>query len=97
MADGKWVMTDEDAKRIDLSFGVTARHDMRTLPNYGQHRIVDDRMNEARKRCAFCGSDHLEAGFGGYGEGFGYRSCKCADCGGTTDFVYKDEIGKYFK
>ena len=34
--------------------------------------------------------------FGGIGEGFAYRSCKCRCCGGTTDFVYKDDTGKYF-
>ena len=47
-------------------------------------------------KCAFCGSRDLQSGFGGCGEGFGYRSCKCKACGGTTDFVYMDEAGKYF-
>ena len=64
MADGKWVMTEADSKRVDLTF---------------------------------CGSDDLQSGFGGCGEGFGYRSFKCRSCGGTTDFVYKDNIGKYFR
>lgn len=27
--------------------------------------------------------------------GFGYKSSRCKACGGTTDFVYKDEAGKY--
>ena len=30
-------------------------------------------------------------------EGFGYKSFKCRTCGGTTDFVYKDEAGRFFK
>lgn len=94
MADGKWVMTEEDARRVDLSFSGSGR-DLRSLPNYGQHRAVDDRSGRAGKKCAFCGSDDLQAGFGGCGEGFGYRSFKCRVCGGTTDFVYKDDIGKY--
>lgn len=97
MADGKWVMTDEDARRVDLSFTGHGRQDIRTLPNYGQRRPVDDRGGEAPARCAFCGSEDLQQGFGGCGEGFGYRSFKCRACGGATDFVYKDETGRYFK
>ena len=45
--------------------------------------------------CAFCGSDKMRVGFGKYGQGFGCRSSKCEDCGGITDFVYKDEVGKF--
>jgi hypothetical protein len=96
MADGKWVMTDEDMKRVDLTFGGKARQDVRRLPNYGQHIPVDDREGTAAKKCAFCVSDDLMSGFGGSGEGFGYRSYKCRACGGTTDLVYQDDAGKYF-
>ena len=95
MADGKWVMTEEDARRVDLSFSESGSPDMRSLPNYGQHEAVDDRSGRAEKKCVFCGSGDLQAGFGGCGEGFGYRSFKCRACGGTTDFVYKDDTGKY--
>lgn len=96
MADGKWVMRDEDAKRVDLTFSGSGKQDMRQLPNFGRHRAADDRKGQAAEVCAFCGSEDLQSGFGGCGEGFGYRSFKCRTCGGTTDFVYKDDIGKYF-
>lgn len=96
MADGKWVMTEEDARRVDLSFDGSGAQDLRALPNYGQSRPVDDRGGKAALKCAFCGSADLQSGFGGCGEGFGYRSFKCRSCGGTTDFVYKDDTGKYF-
>ena len=96
MADGKWVMTEEDSKRVDLTFSASNGKDIRDLPNFGQRKAVDDRGGKADHRCAFCGSDNLQSGFGGCGEGFGYRSFKCAACGGTTDFVYKDETGKFF-
>lgn len=96
MADGKWVMTDEDAKRVDMTFSSSARTDLRELPNYGEQKAVDDRDGRAGKKCAFCGSEDLQTGFGGCGEGFGYRSYKCRKCGGTTDFVYKDNTGKFF-
>jgi hypothetical protein len=97
MADGKWVMTEEDSKRVDLSHNGRGLQDMHNLPNYGQHRAVDDRRSEAARICAFCGSDDLQTGFGGFGEGFGYKSFKCRACGGTTDFVYKDEKGRFFR
>ena len=97
MADGKWVMTEEDSRRVDLTFSGKPRQDLRRLPNYGQHRAVADRAGSAAERCAFCGSEDLQSGFGGFGEGFGYRSFICRVCGGTTDLVYKDETGKYFK
>ena len=96
MADGKWVMTDEDTKRVDLTFSGSGRQGMRELPNYGQRMAVDDRSGGAVRQCAFCGSADLQSGFGGCGEGFGYRSCKCRTCGGTTEFVYLDEAGKFF-
>lgn len=97
MADGKWVMTEEDSRRVDLTFSGKARQDLRSLPNYGQHQAVDDRRGDAEEKCAFCGSCDLQSGFGGFGEGFGYKSFVCRVCGGTTDLVYKDETGKYFK
>ena len=97
MADGKWVMTDEDAKRVDLTFSGSARLDLRELPNYGEQKAVDDSDGRAAKMCAICGSEDLQTGFGGCGEGFGYRSYKCRNCGGTTDFVYKDSIGRFFE
>ena len=97
MADGKWVMTEEDAKRVDMSFSGSARLDFRSLPNYRKHKAVDNRNGAAASKCIFCGSEDLQSGFGGCGEGFGYRSFLCRSCGGTTDMVYKDEVGKYFK
>ena len=96
MADGNWVMTEEDSKRVDLTFSSHGGADMRSLPNYGEHRPVDDRGGNAERVCAFCFSDDLQSGFGGCGSGFGYRSFKCRKCGGTTDFVYMDTAGKYF-
>ena len=105
MADGKWVMTEEDSRRVDLTHSGSGLQNMRDLPNYGLHRAVDDREGEATAdrdgstalKCAFCGSGDLQTGFGGFGEGFGYKSFKCRACGGTTDFVYKDEAGRFFK
>ena len=97
MADSKWVMTEEDSKRVDLTHSGSGLQNMHKLPNYGMHKAVDDRDGKADTRCAFCGLEDMQSGFGGFGEGFGYRSFKCRTCGGTTDFVYKDEIGKYFK
>lgn len=94
MADGKWTMTDDDARRVDLSFSGSANKSIQELPNYGQHRYIDNREGNAQLICAFCGSQEVEAGFGGYGGGFGYRTYKCTKCGGATDFVYKDEEGK---
>ena len=96
MADGKWVMTEDDARRVDLSHEEQNITDLRKLPNYGQHRAVDDRRGDAELKCAFCGSGDLQTGFGGCGEGFGYRSFKCMACGGTSDFVFKDKHGKFF-
>ena len=97
MADGNCVMTDEVSKRVDLTHGGTGLQNLRDLPNYGMHKAVDDRDGKAAAKCSFCGSDDLQTGFGGFGEGFGYKSFKCRACGGTTDFVYRDDIGKYFK
>ena len=94
MADGKWVMTEEDYRRVDLTFSGSGRQNLKELPNYELHKSVDDRKGDAPKKCAFCGSDDLQSGFGGCGDGFGYRSCKCRTCGATTNFVYRDDTGK---
>lgn len=94
MADGKWTMTDDDARRVDLSFSRSADRRISDLQNYGQHKYVDNRDGNADVVCAFCGSRELEGGFGGLGEGFGYRTYRCSRCGGSSDFVYKDEDGK---
>jgi len=96
MADGKWVMTEDDARRVDLSYEEKSGTDLRDLPNFGMHRAVDDRAGNAELRCAFCGSRDLQTGFGGCGEGFGYKSFKCMTCGGSSDFVFRDEAGKFF-
>jgi hypothetical protein len=97
MADGRWVMTEEELNSTVLGFGSKKPSNMRELPNYGKHKQADNRRGKAQQICAFCGSRDLITGLGGFGEGFGYRSSKCKACGGTTDFVYKDDIGKYFK
>ena len=94
MADGKWTMTDDDARRVDLSFSGSADRRISDLQNYGQHKYVDNRDGNADVVCAFCGSRDLESGFGGLGEGFGYRTYRCSRCGGSSDFVYKDDEGK---
>ena len=93
MADGRWVMTDGELNSTACGF---ERRDTEGLKNFGTHIKVDDRKGDARRVCAFCGSSKLEAGFGGYGQGFGYKSSLCSDCGGTTDFVYRDDEGKFF-
>lgn len=89
MADGKWIMTEEDSRRVDLTFSGSGRQNLKELPNYERHKPVDDRKGDASKQCAFCESDDLQSGFGGCGEGFGYRSFKCRSCGGTTDLITK--------
>ena len=94
MADGKWKMTDEDAKRVDLSFSKSERLELKSLPNFGKHLYIDNRKNDAALKCAFCNSTELESGFGGLGDGFGYKSYKCTKCGAATDFVYRDEEGR---
>ena len=90
-------MTEEELNRVACGFDGDKVQDPRKLPNYGKHTKIDNRDGSAVMKCAFCGSDDIATGFGGYGEGFGYRSAKCRICGGITDFVYKDEVGKYFK
>ncbi|MBQ6314663.1 MAG: hypothetical protein IJI11_03565 [Mogibacterium sp.] len=97
MADGRWVMTEEELNRVACGFDDAKRVDSRSLPNYGKHIPVDNRDGSAEHICAHCGSPDLQEGFGGYGDGYGYRSARCKVCGGTTEFVYKDEVGKYFR
>jgi len=89
-------MNEDDARRVDLSFEKSNTMNLRDLPNYGQQKPVDNRSGNAKLKCALCGLGDLQSGFGGCGDGFGYKSYKCRSCGGTTDFVYKDEIGKFF-
>ena len=95
MADGRWVMTEDELNSTVCGFGSKNPINMRELPNYGKHIPVDNRNGEAQQVCAFCGSGNLITGLGGFGEGFGDKSSRCKECGGTTDFVYKDEAGKY--
>ena len=97
MADGRWVMTEEELNRTVCGFGSRKQVNMRELPYYGKHLTADDRDGKAPQTCAFCGSKELITGLGGYGEGFGYRAARCRACGGTTDFVYKDEVGRCYK
>ena len=47
MADGKWVMHDEDAKRVDLSFKGSAELNMNKLPNYGKKEYTDNRSGDS--------------------------------------------------
>lgn len=94
MADGRWVMTEQELNSTACGF---EKSNYDSLPNFKKHIKVDNRSGEAELKCAFCGSSKLEAGFGGYGEGFAYKSYLCPNCGGTSDFVHKDEKGKFFK
>ena len=103
MADGRWVMTENELNSVVSSFKET---DTEALPNEGKHLPVDvrggvgdagSREMEYNEICPFCGSDKMRMGFGKYGQGFGCRSSKCEACGGVTDFVYKDEVGKFFR
>ena len=115
MADGRWVMTEDELNSVASGFNLRRLDE---LPNYRKHKQIDNRdgrydrigrlaadvglgteisSTEASVRCAFCGADGLEAGRIGFGEGYGYNSLLCSKCGGSTDLVYKDEIGKYFK
>ena len=47
MADGKWVMTEEDSKRVDLTHSGSGLQNMHKLPNYGMHKAVDERDGKA--------------------------------------------------
>ena len=68
MADGRWVMTNEELNTVVCTMNERTAD---KLPNFRQHRQVDNRGELAERLCAFCG--------------------------GITDFVYKDDVGKYFK
>lgn len=92
MADGRWVMTNEELDGVVCNMN---EQTVTKLPHHGEHRPVDNRNRTAPQVCAFCGSDNLQGGFGGYGDGFGYQSFKCKECGGTTDFVYQDDVGHF--
>lgn len=92
MADGRWTMTRLEMDNVACGFDP---RDTSALPNFKQHRYIDNRDGKAEAVCAFCGHSRLEAGFGGYGEGFGYKSYFCPECGGSTDLVYKDEVGRF--
>ncbi|MBR0372905.1 MAG: hypothetical protein IJH91_00045 [Mogibacterium sp.] len=93
MADGRWTMTEQELNNVAAGFDA---RDTSGLPNYKQHRAVDNRDGQAARRCAFCGSDRLTSGLGGYGEGFSYQSAVCKDCGGVTDFVNRDDVHRFF-
>lgn len=94
MADGRWSMTEKELNRVATGFR-GRNHD--ELPNYKKHRKVDDRNGQAPRVCAFCQSSDLEEGFGGYASGFQYKSAFCNRCGGSTDFVFQDDDGRFFK
>ena len=94
MADGRWVMTNEELNNVVCTMNERTAD---KLPNFRQHRQVDNRDGKSEKLCAFCGGTNLMEGLGGYGDGYGYRGMRCNDCGGITDFVYKDDVGRYFK
>ena len=82
MADGRWSMTEKELNNTATGF---RGRDHEKLPNYKKHRKVDNRDGNAPKICAFCGSENLEEGFGGYAPGFQYKGAFCNDCGGSTD------------
>ncbi|MCQ2567284.1 MAG: hypothetical protein MJ127_02645 [Mogibacterium sp.] len=94
MADGRWVMTEDELNGCATGF---TENPYKDLPNWGKHEKVDDRDGKAAKKCAFCGAEELDEGFGGYGNGFSYASCRCRKCGGMTDFVTEDKNGRFFK
>lgn len=93
MADGRWVMTSNELDDVVCGFD---KKTIDSLPNYKKHIKVDNRNGDADLHCYFCQSRNLQSGFGGFGEGFGYLSYRCNECGGTTDFVYKDDVNKFF-
>ena len=94
MADGRWTMTEEELNRVVTGMRTDRRGD---LPNHGMHRQIDARPGTAPEQCcAFCGSADLQTGFGGSGDGLGYHSALCRQCGGFTDFVYRDDHHKFF-
>lgn len=66
------------------------------LPNFGKHIKVDNRSGDAARTCAFCASDNVSGGMGGYGRGLEYETILCHDCGGSTDLVRRDDDHAYF-
>ena len=80
MADGRWVMTENELNNVVSGFKET---DIEALPNAGKNIAIDvrggsgdacSREMEYNEICAFCGSDTMRLGFGKYGQGFGCRS-----------------------
>ena len=47
MADGRWVMTEDELNRTVCGFDNEKRADMRSLPNTGKRKAVDDRSGKA--------------------------------------------------
>lgn len=94
MADGRWVMTTDELNSVVCTMN---ERTVDQLPNYRKHVQVDNRKGDAQRVCGFCGSAKITEGLGGYGEGYGYTAVRCSDCGGITDFVYKDEVSKFFE
>ena len=85
MADGRWVMTNDELNNVVCSMNEKT---IDKLPNYGKHRSVRNNDETSERKCAFCESTHLAGGFGGYGPDYQYKSFRCEDCGGVTDFYY---------
>lgn len=94
MADGRWFMTEKELNNVATGFQARNSDE---LPNYKKHRKVDDRDGQAVRICAFCQSNDLEEGFGRYAPGFRYKSVFCNRCGGSTDYVSRDDNGKFFR
>lgn len=94
MADGRWVMTQDELNRVaggmDFPSGEPLSHE-------GEEQAVDARDGLKEHRCAFCGSTDVQEGFGGYGPGLSYESVRCPVCGGRTKFILKDEYHRYFE
>ena len=62
MADGRWVMTEEELNNTVCGFGSNRQINMRELPNYGRHLAADNRDGKAPQVCAFCSSAELITG-----------------------------------
>ena len=103
MADGRWVMTENELNSVVSGFKET---DTEALPNEGKHLPVDVRgsSGDACNRemgyneiCAFCGSDKMRVGFGKYGQGFGCRSSKWGSFLGRRETIFLSSIYCYEK
>ena len=67
MADGRWVMTEDELNNVACGMNESRIAD---LPNFKEpHRKIDNRNKDADWKCAFCGSENVADGFGGYGNG----------------------------